>query len=256
MITIRPERLKPYVDKIVWQGGGTGEPFTVYPDIYHVMGFQTVGRVMLVSGGHTRPLAPAGLTGLHKETRIFQTTAHLSSVLVYFKPEALFRMRNYSSREIANQSVGLTDLGGSMSDWERLMQAPMEPRELLCSVEAMVWEWCRVLEIDTWANWAVERIRASHGLIRIEEIAEESTVSRRQFERRFVERVGVPPKSFAQIVKFQHVLQSMGTAETLTNLAHDAGYFDQSHLIKHIRGMSGLSPGDVRRLLAWPAAED
>lgn len=50
MIVIRPKRLAPFVDKIIWQGKGATEPYIVYPDIYNVMGFQNLGHI---NGGKT-----------------------------------------------------------------------------------------------------------------------------------------------------------------------------------------------------------
>ena len=110
----------------------------------------------------------------------------------------------------------------------------------------MIWDSFKDNEPDRWANWAVSRISSSKGSIRVGQLAEESTLSRRQFERRFVERIGVSPKSLAQIVKFQHVLQSMKNVERLTHLAYDAEYYDQSHFIKDFRKRSGATPKQIQ----------
>lgn len=56
MITWRSERLAPYVEKLVWIESGSTEPFTVYPDMYRVMGFQNIGQAALVNGDQTQPL--------------------------------------------------------------------------------------------------------------------------------------------------------------------------------------------------------
>ncbi|CAH1199148.1 hypothetical protein PAECIP111893_01243 [Paenibacillus plantiphilus] len=250
MITWRSKRLEPYVEKIVWYGNGTVEPFTVYPDIYHVMGFQVIGQIAHVSDDHIRPLEPAGLTGIHQKPKVFQATASLSSVLIYFKPEALYRWRLCSPRELTDASISLTDLGMRPAVWERLLesQATMNPGEFLCFIEEMIWDMFKDNEIDHWASWAINRICASNGSIRVGQLAEESALSRRQSERRFVERIGVSPKSLAQIVKFQHVLRSLRFAERLTQLAYDADYYDQSHFIKEFRKRSGTTPKQMQGL--------
>jgi AraC-like DNA-binding protein len=247
VITLRPKRLQPYVDKIVWQGSGTIEPFTVYPDIYHVMGIQNIGKIALVSGEQVQPLEPAGLTGIHHKPKMFQTTSSISSVLVYFRPEALFKWRLCSPKDLANTSISLTDLGMHAAAWDRLMDpsTASNPLKFLNDMEEMIWGLFKNNEIDPWANWVVNRIYSSKGTIRVGRLAEESTLSRRQFERRFVERIGTSPKSLAQIMKFQHVLQSMKSVETLTQLAYDADYYDQSHFIKEFRMRSGTTPRQI-----------
>ncbi|REE78694.1 AraC family transcriptional regulator [Paenibacillus taihuensis] len=250
MITWRPERLAPYVEKLVWLGSGSTAPFTVYPDIYPVMGFQNIGQVALVNGDETQPLEPAGLTGIHGQPKVFQATAAYSSILVYFRPEALFKWRLCSPKELSDTSVALADLGLNRAHWDRLLdpEAADDPWKLLRVIEELLWKLFNGNEVDLWAAWAVDRICAEHGSIRVGQLAEESTLSRRQFERRFVERVGVTPKSLAQIVKFQRVLQSLQTADRLTQLAHDADYYDQSHLIREFRKKTGATPGQMSHL--------
>nr|WP_246628122.1 helix-turn-helix domain-containing protein [Paenibacillus oenotherae] len=112
----------------------------------------------------------------------------------------------------------------------------------------MIWDIFKNNEIDLWASWAVNRIRSSNGSIRVGQLAEESALSRRQTERRFVERIGISPKALAQIVRFQHVLQSLKFAERLTQLAYDADYYDQSHFIKEFRKRSGTTPKQMQDL--------
>ncbi|AZN38787.1 helix-turn-helix domain-containing protein [Paenibacillus albus] len=250
MITWRPERLAPYVEKLVWLGSGSTEPFTVYPDIHHVMGFQSIGQVALVDGNQITPLEPAGLTGIHQKPKVFQASASYSSVLIYFRPEALYRWRLCSPKEISDTSVALADLGLHLTDWDRLLDPlyAQDPWKLLRLMEDLLWSLFKGNEIDLWASWAVNRIYAERGSIRVAQLAEESTLSRRQFERRFVERVGVSPKSLAQIVKFQHTLQALQTTEQLTQLAIDADYYDQSHMIREFRKRSGTTPGQMSHL--------
>ncbi|MFD0674693.1 helix-turn-helix domain-containing protein [Cohnella sp. GCM10027633] len=246
MIVLRSKRLAPYVDKLAWYGDGAGEPFTVYPDLYPVMGFQAVGRTSLVNGGQPEPLTSAGVTGIHRLPKTFRNTAAFSSVLVYFKPEALYGWKLFSPKEIAESSVALADCGISRAVLERLPELQAnDPREFLAYMEESIWQLVKDIPIDPWAEWAVNRIRQTNGSVRVGELAEESTLGRRQFERRFAERIGIPPKTLGQIAKFRHVLRALPSSDSLTRIAHDADYFDQSHLIKEIRKRTGLTPGQL-----------
>jgi hypothetical protein len=51
----------------------------------------------------------------------------------------------------------------------------------------------------------------------------------RQFERRFAEQLGLPPKRFARIVRFNAALKAKMTApgRLWTDIAHEFGYYDQ-----------------------------
>ncbi len=59
---------------------------------------------------------------------------------------------------------------------------------------------------------------------------------------------GIPPKLFARIVRLNAFLERSGegTRERMVDLALDAGYFDQAHLLLDFRVLAGRSPGRER----------
>jgi AraC-like DNA-binding protein len=202
---------------------------------------------MLIHDNQIQPLESAGITGIHMEPKTFQSTTLFSSVFVYFKPEALFGWNLCHPNEIGGTSLGLHNLWLRETEWDRIINLQVEanPYVFLNFVEELIWKQFCEVEIDPWAKWAVNQIISSQGSIRIADLAENAVLSRRQFSRRFNERVGITPKSFAQIVKFRHVIELAYSATSLTDLALKGGYFDQSHFIKDFRKRSGLSPGNI-----------
>jgi AraC-like DNA-binding protein len=73
-------------------------------------------------------------------------------------------------------------------------------------------------------------------------------LSPRRFIRRFAGAVGLTPKRFARVRRFQRVLDAFerGGRVDWARVAADCGYFDQAHLIHDFRGFSGLSPTRYR----------
>jgi AraC-like DNA-binding protein len=70
--------------------------------------------------------------------------------------------------------------------------------------------------------------------------------SYRQIQRRFIESVGLGPKEFSRIVRFQHVFQSMqGRSEwSWQEALRNCHYYDQAHFIREFRRLSGQTPSD------------
>jgi AraC-like DNA-binding protein len=65
----------------------------------------------------------------------------------------------------------------------------------------------------------------------------------KQFERIFSKYVGVNPKKFASIVRFQNVLQTNSKGKRrLSQIAVYNGYYDQSHFIHDFKSLTGLTP--------------
>lgn len=84
------------------------------------------------------------------------------------------------------------------------------------------------------------------GQVTIDVLARQACLSRKQFERVFASGVGVSPKRFLRIVRFQNALhqRQLNQKIRLTNLAYDCGYFDQPHMINDFKLLSGMSPGE------------
>jgi AraC-like DNA-binding protein len=74
-------------------------------------------------------------------------------------------------------------------------------------------------------------------------------LSGRQLRRRFADHVGLPPKTFQAILRFQRLrrqLASPGAAPvTLARAAADCGYYDQAHLCHDAARLAGITPSEL-----------
>jgi AraC-like DNA-binding protein len=91
----------------------------------------------------------------------------------------------------------------------------------------------------------------NNGLVRISEIAHQTGLGLRQFERRFDQEIGVSPKLYARIIRFEAALQRRAAFPSTpwTDIAHDMGYHDQMHMVHDFARLSGDSPDAIARRL-------
>jgi AraC-like DNA-binding protein len=94
------------------------------------------------------------------------------------------------------------------------------------------------------ARPAVELILRARGRVRIAELAQRLGWSRRRLERVFARDLGVRPKLYARIVRLNAVLAALDRAERgrAVDLALEAGYFDEAHLLRDFRSLAGRTP--------------
>lgn len=94
------------------------------------------------------------------------------------------------------------------------------------------------------AGQAAGLILDSNGLISVTDIAATLNLSERTIERLFREYVGISPKLFSRIARFQSFLRSVENSPQsgLLDLAIEAGYYDQSHMIREFRSFTRRSP--------------
>ena len=80
--------------------------------------------------------------------------------------------------------------------------------------------------------------------ITVKQMAETSCLSIKQFERKFPAFVGLNPKQYLRIARFQKAIQLRKSEyfENYTSLAHDCGYYDQSHFIHDFKMITDLPP--------------
>ncbi len=96
---------------------------------------------------------------------------------------------------------------------------------------------------------AVGLIERSAGRVRMDRVTGDVNLSPRHFDRRFLAAVGLRPKEFARIVRFQAVLSAYqsGDFPRWADLALACGFYDQAHLANEFRQFSGSSPTEFFR---------
>jgi AraC-like DNA-binding protein len=78
----------------------------------------------------------------------------------------------------------------------------------------------------------------------IEKIACRANMSIKTFERKFTEQVGISPKLFSRILRFNSAvaLKLSDPHRSWTDIAHHCGYYDQMHFIKECKLFAGATP--------------
>jgi AraC-like DNA-binding protein len=92
-------------------------------------------------------------------------------------------------------------------------------------------------------DFALDRIASGADIWRTAELAREAGVSARHLQRLFREYVGMSPKLYSRVQRFQTALRLLDRAAgNIATAAADSGYFDQPHLIHDFREFTGMTP--------------
>lgn len=94
----------------------------------------------------------------------------------------------------------------------------------------------------------LEDIQISNGRLNICELAKRNHVTLRQLERNFKTHIGVTPKEYSNIIRFQNALSlinSPSTKKTLSDIAYECGFYDHAHLSNEIKQHTGLTPSQL-----------
>ncbi len=105
------------------------------------------------------------------------------------------------------------------------------------------------LQGDPAMSAAAARLSAGLGVLDLDSLARQFELSGRQFRRRFESAVGIGPKRFSRLVRFQRVFDQRRErdATAWSEVALDCGYYDQAHFNRDFRAFTGVKPRDIVR---------
>lgn len=94
----------------------------------------------------------------------------------------------------------------------------------------------------------VSRMEKTNGMIMVSQLCNICNITPRSLERHFMEEFGIPAKELLQIFRINRAIRILAEEPNanLAGISYLSGYFDQSHFIKDIRKITGISPGKLQ----------
>lgn len=216
----------------------------------------------LVLAAHADPRQPPGaydavVGGLHTRPVLIAHRGRQYGVQVSLTPLGARAVLGAPAAVLASWDVDLADVVGApaVELTERLRAAPDWP-DRFAAVEGVLLRLTRAgaaLAPEVTEAWRLTT--ASYGRLRVEEVARRVGWSSRHLGELFRAETGLTPKEAARVVRFDRARRlltrrvSLGRSADLAGLATACGYFDQAHLAREWRSLSGLPPS------GWLAAE-
>ncbi len=167
---------------------------------------------------------------------------------VHFKPGGAFPFLGLPAGDLADTHVDLETLWGPSAGRlrERLCEARTSAERFQALQEALLSRLRHGVEQHYAVSAALEVFGKNPAGPRVREVAKRLGLSQRRFIQVFKAEVGITPKLFSRIQRFQQTRTFIQHNPPINwaELAVDFGYFDQSHLIREFLEFSGLSPTD------------
>jgi len=204
----------------------------------------------LVSDNKKQVSEKAVVTGQFKDFFDIRISGRLSLFSIYFYPHGLALFLNIPLKELQNQTIPLRFLVKSLvGEVEEQLAATSSFQERIHIIEGFLLQRLKMQHNRVHhprVMHSMALINRSKGMLDIDFLAGEACLSRKQFERIFQEYVGISPKQFLRIIRFQNAIYTKSFKKdiSLTELAFACGYYDQSHMISDFIKFSGQTPGD------------
>jgi AraC-like DNA-binding protein len=178
-------------------------------------------------------------------------TQEASSVVgVHFKPGGAAAFFGGALPELRNRTVLLADVWGPSAQVLREeLQATPGPHAKLLRLEAYLLARLRhAAPADAMVLAALQALAQQPAAAAIEPVQRASGCGPTRFIARFEKTVGLTPKRYARVLRFHALIEGLArdTPSDWAQLAIEAGYADQSHLIHEFKRLAGITPAAYR----------
>lgn len=170
-----------------------------------------------------------------------ENTGVSSMVGVKLKPTALTHLFDLNMLDFTDDVRDIADvLGDSWSQLHRHL-AELTPVERVDTLQKHFALLCRRWPANA-CDRALDLIFERNGMVTVTEVAESVGVGERHLQHLFSQWVGLTPKYFARIVRFNYLFKLIDKSKTWSDLAFEAAYYDQAHFIRNFKSFTGESP--------------
>jgi AraC-like DNA-binding protein len=236
--------LSPYIRTFLVHDHREDLLSTLLPDTGIVIAFRYKGSGTITRQDITIPIFHSVVSGLQDRFRQVRHFSNSGLVLAIFREGGAYPFFKESLHTLFGESLPLDSFvpPSIISRVEDQLSASVSDIEKIRIVETFLLSQMKNSPMDILVAELITSIRQAKGIVRINELAAAYPISRDPLEKRFRQVVGTSPKQFAAIVRFRNIIRQYSPDRTLTDLAYDAGYFDQSHFNRDFKLFTGQSP--------------
>lgn len=222
----------------------SGGPEPVLPDGCVEIIFDFRDRFLTYIGDEVTVEQPRSIVAGQMTSRLLIGPTGCTDMFgVRLRSEAAFSLLGISMAEIRDQIVDLSEIIGIVENelFEKLAAVGNFQSRIEIFEKYLATAILRPLSVELEA--CVSTLRRSNGSKAISRCAFDLGWSERRLERTFKEKIGLSPKVFAKIIRFQAFLAEAGSGNSsLLDSALYAGYHDQSHMIKDFHQFACVPP--------------
>ena len=173
----------------------------------------------------------------------------LSQILIEFSASGFYYLFNTSPSNLNNN---LTDLNNFLDNENykqlefELLQSQNMSSQIEILEEFLIDKISTALPFIDYIEKALMIIEKQKGHINIRTLIDKLSIGIRQFDRKFLEVVGITPKSYSKIVQLHYVIKLMQSKRynSLQDLSYQAEFYDHSHFANQFKELTGFTPNE------------
>lgn len=192
------------------------------------------------------------LSGPHSRFIVIDTVPNASMIGVHLRPGGANAFFGLPLCELWNRVVELDTLwnGEAQNLRDQLLEAAGPSAKFQILEKALLARWRGFAPRHRAVLRALESFTRASDHLTVGKVTADVGLSRRRLIEVFSEQIGMTPKVFCRVTRFQRAINRIQRTRSApwTEIATDCGYYDQAHFINDFREFCGLTPGDYAAL--------
>jgi AraC-like DNA-binding protein len=251
-----PERTEAAIVHEYWEVKGRLSPFreALLPNGYVEVMFNLGPVHRVFAGSSTGVWERSWFSGLHERSIFIESLDGTHLVSIRLHPVGAAQILGFAAPAAANSIIDLETLIGPDA---QVLRSRLLGGESHAARFAILEDFVRnrltsAVQIPAFVRDAATRIENAHGCLRVADLHWELDISRKHLAVSFTRYVGISAKAYASIQRFVWTLERLrnSTVVEWSRLAIEAGYSDQSHLVRDFRRIGAASPTEYLRRFA------
>ncbi|WP_327431170.1 helix-turn-helix domain-containing protein [Streptomyces sp. NBC_01236] len=213
------------------------------------------GELRVGHAGRHGDTAPADsrhrsvVSGLHSRARVIGHAGDLQGVEITLAPWAAHRLLGDTALgELADTVTDPAEvLGPRFRRLGEALEAAPEWQERFAILDRALLGWTAAAGASRTPSAPVlnawDTLTRTAGTIRISELAARTGWGLKHLETRFREQIGLTPKRLARVLRLNRAIRMLGAGSRPSDAALACGLYDQSHLTREFKAMTGMPPG-------------
>jgi AraC-like DNA-binding protein len=225
--------------------------YSFFPHIFTTLSFYYNARVPVCSETpfkivHENNRRIIKVLTNHHSTKTVEQKGEIDKIAIVFKPLGLNHFLREPFCTIAKEEIQLFEPVGN-SAWNTCLEGCFSlpgPAERIRRLENFLLSLYLPKQLDVLYR-IMDDLTNFDQLLPISEIAKKHYVSYRTLNRHFLREFAHTPETFRTIARFRHAVNQkiiLQSKSSLTGIACESGYLDQSYMIKTFKKLTGLTP--------------
>jgi AraC-like DNA-binding protein len=250
-----PQHLQPYVECFyIWEVEAH-KPIYVEspPPAFGSMVFNYGTTYSVQNPKYGSVVVPQSfLTGQATAPYQLNLLGKIGMIGIVFRPAAMNTLFNLPVSEFTNERFAINEIikGNDIRDLQdKIIEAVTHQERLSLLSQFLTIHLMKNEHRFDAVDFTANKIVVEKGIVNVNDIMTDLFMCRRQFERKFFQKVGLSPKFYARTRRMGYLCSLIAGKRQVNwqSLFYDCGYYDQAHFIKEFTSFLGRTPTDYLR---------